>query len=701
MSANRSSPPCYDDYVEEAIGFATRWGRRLLVLLFVVSIAALGYYLFRGYLPEFHSDSAVKNLLAAEVLREHSYFPHDWNYVNGDLWVVFGQAFVIPLLPFLANGYKLHAISGLISSAIVLFSLWLVSGMVIRSFWVRFVVLTIFAGGVSTNMAENLFGQISYGNVLYLSVLTLYLGWRFLDARTLRSTVGWAVGFALLGILTFWGNPQRAAAYDAAPLLVAVAAWALASGDLLVWRPGARRWVPSPVAWKAFWLCLLLLSSAIIGTALHSLAIAHVNNIEGAGSAKWLGFGGIVSNLSNVVQGMLGIFGAILPPDQRVISPSGIYYAGRFVGICAMLVLMPIATIRLIKDARPAARMFGAFVGAGLALFVFLQVTTTTPDMSDPVSSGRYMLPFLVLGVVAIASFAEARGVRQLPGLAAWGALLVLLSSLISPLNSFSRMYRPYGSAVQQILAEDLKHAGLKYGYATYWNAGAVTVLANSEVAVRQVTFQGGLPMPFRHLASNYWFRPEAWKGQTFLALRPDELKQLDRDALFAYTGQPEKILTLGDFTVFVFPDNIAAKIPGWNKQRTSDPSTDLRISSDSKHMIGQLKKNGAQNWLESGQGEQGYLHFGPYVTLPEGKYRAEIDVTAEAKGAAGIVDIISEKGTHVFAAQAIEGAENEQQLVFDLDVGKEGAKELEVRVFSNGEGVMKLRRIELAPISH
>lgn len=674
---------------------AGKWGRRLLPLLFAASVVALVYYLFKGYLPEFHTDSAVKNLLAAEVIRESSYFPDDWNYVNGDLWVVFGQAFIIPLLPFLTNNYTLHAVSGLISALIVLSSLWFASSMVIRSRWLRFVVVTTFAGGVSVVIAENLYGQVSYGNVLYLAAFTLYFGWRWLEATATRGRVGWAIAFLMLSLLTFWGNPQRAAAYDAAPMLVATAAWAVGRGDVLVWRPGARRWVPSPDAWRAIWLCAMLLCAAVVGMLLHSFAMAHVNNAEGAGAARWLAFEGFARNVVNTLHGMLGIFGGIPPQDQRVISPSGIYYGVRLFGILTLLAVMPFAISRFLKDARPSARMFAAFVGSGLCLFVFLQITTNTPDMTDPITSARYMLPSLVLAVVVVAAYAEVNGPTRPAGLAAWMALLVLLSSLISPLNPFSRLYRSYSPSIQQQLAADLRANGLQYGYATYWNSGVVTVLSGGEVSVRQVLLKDGMPFPHRHLASNHWYRPNAWKGPTFLALRQEELKDVDRKALFAYTGNPEKELRLGDFTVWVFPNNISAKMPGWDKKRSSDPDPFIPIDESSRHAIGQLLGVADERVLRSEKGQKGFLHFGPYIDLPAGRYQLALELESNAPARAGYVEVVTDLGGKMLASQEI--AAGTSHLVLDVNA-ESGAKGVEIRVYSNGEGAMTLHRIAVLP---
>lgn len=683
------------DYLDTLADKVAIASKRLLPLVFVASVAALVYYLFRGYLADFHSDSAVKNLLAQEVIREGTYFPSDWNYVNGDLWVLFGQVPIIPLLPFFKNGYALHAVSGLVSSAVVLLSLWLVSAMAIRGFWIRFAIVTVFAGGVSAMMAENLFGQISYGNVLFIAALTLYFGWRWLEAISVKEGIAWGMSFGILVLLAFWGNPQRAAAYDAAPMLAAIAAWAYARGPLATWRPGLRRWAPSRSAWRAIGLLAILVTSAGTGALFHVISIASVNNIDGAGAARWLDFSGMERNLWFSLQGALGIFGGLPPADGRVISLAGIYFALRFVSILILLLLMPIAIVRLLGDSRPSAKMFGAFVGTGLAVFVFLQVTTTTPDMSDPITSARYMLPSLAMGVIAVAALAEAKGFRSMSGAAGWLLIVVLLSSLISPLNPFSRIYRDYQKSPAQRLAAELERQGLEYGYATYWNAGSVTVLSGGDTHVRQINMVDGLPMPYRHLSSNHWYRPEAWQGRTFLALRDGEREGLDQGRFFSLVGRAEREFRFEDMTIWVFPGNIAAGLPDWNRAQSVHADLRVTISPASSHAIGSpLEENG--RWVLSARGgESGFLHFGPYMNLPAGRYEIGFDMRAESASKPGYVDVVSEMGKRELARANIPPLQD-GVLKVAFELGPGGAGGVEFRVHSSGTGALQLRGITI-----
>lgn len=684
------------DYIDDSIAVITRYGKGALVALFLVSIAALVYYLFKGYIPEFHSDSAFKSLIAGEVVEQGSYFPSDWNYVNGDLWVLFGQIFIIPLLPFFPNGYPLHAVSGLISSAIVLLSLWCVSGIVIHSRWMRLVVVTIFAGGVSWFMAENLFGQVSYGNVLYLQLFTLYFAWRWLEGGSRRARFGWLGALFSLSVLAFWGNPQRAAAYDLAPMLAAIVAWGCTRQTLLEWSPGARRWKLGDDAWRAIVLVAALFASAAVGVLLHSTSIAHVHNNAGAGSARWLTIAGARDNLWFTLEGILGAFGALPTPERPVMSLGGAYEALRLLGVLLMLVLLPVATCAALRDVRPSIRMVGAFAGSGICLFTFLQITTTTPDMTGPIISSRYMLPSLILGVVLLAGYAESQGVRSLKGLLSWAVLLVLLSSLIHPANSFSRLYRGTPPSAHVEAMNALKREGLHYGYASYWNSGVITILSGGDVKVRQIDFQSGVPVPRLHLASNRWYLPSAWKGETFLMLSRAELADFDKEAVFSLTGQPLREFAVGDFVVFVFKENLATTLPGWDTSGSAEPRRiGEPLSVLTRHQIGKLESIEGRQRLVAKQGEAGFLHFGPYVTLKKGDYQVRVDIAATGEGDVGYVDVVSGVGVSVLAKQPIIG-NAPGPLLLPIHAGDD-LEGVEVRVYSDGSSDMELSAITLS----
>jgi hypothetical protein len=275
------------------------------------------------------------------------------------------------------------------------------------------------------------------------------------------------------------------------------------------------------------------------------------------------------------------------------------------------------------------------------------------------------------------------------------GAVLVVLAtSALSPTHPFSFALTGRPADPRSQLIHLLESNGLRYGYGTYWNAGALTVLSGQQVKVRPVDLQQGMPIPKRHLSSNRWFRPDAWRGETFLLLRDSEAKTVKWDVVAAYAGKPSRTLRFQDFGVYVFPRNIAAVMPNWSDDLVTAVS--VRMSEASFHQIGAFDPTDGPGALVSEVGQSGYLHFGPYMRLKPGTYRAVVDVEtiASAPAAFGTVDVTSNGSSETHASLPLGQLGRQQiQLDFKLDhvVG-----DLEVRVFSTGAGRMKLHGIEL-----
>src|ERR1035437_2310725 len=134
----------------------------------LANIAGLIYFNFVTYQIFFHSDTAVANLLAEEVVKSGSLFPKDWTYVHDDILVVYGHLFIIPWLFFVKNGFFLHAVSGIISAALFLGGLWWLTGLLRFAKFYRLLALCVFSSGISPFLTEDLYGQVSYGVTGYL-----------------------------------------------------------------------------------------------------------------------------------------------------------------------------------------------------------------------------------------------------------------------------------------------------------------------------------------------------------------------------------------------------------------------------------------------------------------------------------------------------------------------------------------------------
>lgn len=82
----------------------------LVTIVFAINILLLYFYLTQEYRFFFHSDAAVKLLLADSMLN-NGFIAPDWFYANGDIWTFSPSLFAIPFVYIFGVTYKAHILS--------------------------------------------------------------------------------------------------------------------------------------------------------------------------------------------------------------------------------------------------------------------------------------------------------------------------------------------------------------------------------------------------------------------------------------------------------------------------------------------------------------------------------------------------------------------------------------------------------------
>lgn len=663
---------------------------RVLTLLVVLNVALLLCYIWVGYKSEFHSDDAVANLLAQEIVETGQLFPRYWNYVNGDLWVFFTHTWIIPLLAFFPNNFELRAATSVIGVGLILYSTWLVCSALDMSRRARLLTLALIAGGLSTNMASNLFGQLAYGTMYYMLCFMLYSAWRFFHTRG-YARLGWALATAAVILLEAWGHPQRAAVYYLLPLAAACAAL-----YAMRWHPD-RPIRPAPGA-AVFGLVVAVVAATGIGAVLHGHAMSQLHGIQPAGiSAAWLGYDGMVRNAGMAIRGLLSLLGGLPRPDTAVVTGPGVVAAIRFLSAVVLLVLLPWALLRNLRTNHPARVFMAVAALTSFALSLFVFVTTSIVDISVPEASVRYLVPGL-MGIVLILVLvvADDRNAGAAPRIA--GALAIAVLVFTSPV-SLSLTNLPTRMAQGELdasndrmrLVQFLKSQKLEYGYANFWNAGQLTVLSSQATKIRPILYPDGLPAPMHHLSSDRWYEASGWNGPSFLLLNPEEAKQVNWPELVKRTGQEPRFLEFEGWKIAVFDHNIARDFPAWGTE-VSAP-VDYPSAADTPHIIGRLSTG--PTGLTASKNEAGVLRFGPYRRLAAGRYRVSFKLRAEGAGVRdfGHVDVAADN--RVFGHGKLDRP-GEQVVTVPLVLDK-FTRGLEFRVFSTGAGELTIYNVQLA----
>ena len=644
-----------------------------MLVILAVNILFLFSYIFIYYQSEFHSDSAAKVLLAREIYDTGQFYPKNWNYVNGDLFVVFGHLFIVPLLAFMPAGYSAHAISGAIFAGVIIYGVWLITELATIPVWRRIAVVAVAASGVSGFMAENLYGQVSYGVVIFFGCYLIYFSSKYLSSEESKKKK-WGFLFFCFIFLAYWANPKRAIVTYSAPLIAALI-WLIFLADI----KNRRRF---------FEIIGISLIGALGGSILHSITIADVNNIQGAANARWLPFDLIFRNITLALKGVYAQLGGLPVENASLFSKTGLYSGLRFTIASLAIVLAPIAIRRAMRTDNRGLNLIALFAAFSILITLFLQISTTVPDMSDPIQSSRYLVPGVMLCLILIL-ISPLKWSRPPVWIISVAAVLI---TIISGAYSNYLMSADYSAKVlsqsgqvnpdrQKILAL-LAEKNLEYGYATYWNAGVLSVLSDEKTRIRQVQLHNGIPVPMRHLSSNRWYRPASWRGKTFLLLQENEVAHLNWGKLAQFGLTPDTQYKTSGFVVIVFKENIASFIPGWDTRY--EESTKFLPFEGVLSQVGRLVKSdtGSGYILVAEKGESGALHYGPYVDVEPGRYRVTFDVQAEQSTSAVVrIDVAAAPDQKIYSELVLTESKEPQKIEFNL----EKPRTLEFRVWALG----------------
>lgn len=660
------------------------------VVLLLFNLACLIWYLFFGYQAFIHSDSAVKVLLAKEIFDSGQIFPDAWNYVNGDLFVVFGHLFIVPLLYWIQPGFTAHALAGVGTTFFILLSVWLLLREIGVSRLGSIILVSLVTSGFSGFMIENLYGQVSYGLVICIANFLLYFCIRYLKSANNRGRWPLLAVF-LLTVVAIWSNPLRGGVVYIVPLIGALF-FTLYSDESQVNRP------------KYILLLLILIISFFVGAYFHRTVLTSVNNIQGASAARWLSYEQMQQNFSHLMKGIFAILGGSVKAGNSITSIAGIYEAIRLCASLVLIFLMPISLSRLIQNGDFPKKIVAIFGFIALGITIFIQVFTTVPDMNDPVQSSRYLVPslFLISLLVFIIPFSSAGYENNhILRFMVYGLVIVNIGSAYpnffrSNLSGDILAQPGQVSDSRKEIIKFLISNDLHYGYAAYWSAGVNSVLSDGDVLIRQVSIEQGIPMPMRHLSSNSWFKAEAWSGKTFLMLTSEESTRVNWVKMRELGVEVDKVLNAFGFKIYVFKSNIASVLPGWD--RSFSHGVLYKANSDSLRQVGQFNPDVAGGAVISEIGEVGALHYGPYVSVDPGKYTVVFDVEAHPRdnGKSVRLDVVAQGGAVVFS----ENSFREISAPIEMEVFVKKTSVLEFRVFSLGNSRVVFRSIRMQHIS-
>ncbi len=538
----------------------------LLLVSFLAIVASALLYIVHFYRPFFTSDEAVMNMLAGAMAEQGRLFPKGWIYNNGDLMVPSGALIIAPLLRWMPNGFAVHSVAAVFAVFLLLSSLiWLLRTLRMPLDAILIVSMLVASG-------------FSFYAVMFVLAQTSYVWWPagFLLGATLiyryRAYQGSKRAHALIPLLLFLlvfslsvSNPGRVLLMMVLPLYVF---------DLAL---GRERSIPAERR-VLHWTRMLGLRDALVifslgggfllATVLYVVLqyTGTIQTIYGAASLRWGGWDSVPRHAEMFARGWFNYVGGV--GEARDGTAISMILTGFRYVVIASLTVIGMREVWAIPHQCDRARraLAAAFIAAFVPILAMYLLFESLAFLNQWPTVRYFTVPIYIL--VALAAFA----LRDL--VTAWPrcALILLSITAICFVAVASYRFLPVyarstadfwktGNSRTMRLGELLQEHGLRWGYATYWTAGATTVMSDSAVHVYAVTIDGRGIAPYSFMALHDWYRPQRWGGKTFLALAPNDADEAQSQLLEQKLGPPESVIESPDYRVAIYDRNIAEDI--------------------------------------------------------------------------------------------------------------------------------------------
>jgi hypothetical protein len=350
-----------------------------------------------------------------------------------------------------------------------------------------------------------------------------------------------------------------------------------------------------------------------------------------------------------------------------------IFYAG----------IVVYAIVRLAKrdEAHRGAHWLAlySFMSAACCLSVFTLITYLWPPQS------RYFTAAMTWPVIVVGVFVASHWRRAIAPLAAAGTAAAALSIGVGTyaMAQGNELGTHYTLAENACIDNALEGAGLRNGIANYWDARVVQLPSRLNLNIAQYSRDF---YPMHWITSKRYFKAR----YDFAILSDyDPGDKISVDAVLRLNGQPEQIVNCGTSKLYLY---------GKDRLRVGkfdSPGDSYRWGAcELPTVIGQ--KTAACGMRKQDEKQAGPLSFGPYATLPAGRYAFEIHYVSPADKARTVADwdVMMQGATPPRLTggpmKGTDGAAGAVRGTFDVGMPSDG-KLVEIRTLATADSTLEI----------
>ncbi len=498
----------------------------LPISIFLGVIASVVYYITVGFKSEFHAD-CTDTIMWANASHESGHV-YDENFSYA-CFLPFGINLIMqPLISIFGLSLKAHIIGmlGYLILLVVFFCLMLKEmHWNIRS--ICFAGSVMLAVTVSSQKLREIFWQhtIYYSLGLLFIVIGLYLYFRLLnlsnkrqsldpkDKKSQRLFLHFLITFVCLAVFIMFTATDGISALSifAIPFIAAIFAEAFANDSNKIFSLKTLKTFASAAIFGVMILLGIKLNERWVGdmTAGYQEAYSAYS-----GMSTW------IEHIQNLPLAWMRLFGVEDMSGQPLFEKKSILNLLRIAASIILAVMPIIATCYYskIKKAKGSQALriwiWIHWASSAIVLVGYICGLLSTADWRlTPIIGTSLMLSIIFVHYIAVSKISSGRIIA----LISIPVILVAILNIQGLINLSKKDYKKENYLFG--LTELIEDAGLSYGYASFWNANAITLISDSEVKVRDVNVSEYGVSKRLYQSSSEWYKDQPGQDEYFLLL--------------------------------------------------------------------------------------------------------------------------------------------------------------------------------------
>ena len=621
-------------------------------ILFTLTII----YIFTIWNLSFHSDSAAANILAREQIRTGKIFPETWHTSTG-LFIFFYNSLIVPFSIFTNNQIMLRDIAVAVVLTLFVILFYFFSKKIFKSKF-SLIYLCLFFSGTSSMVIDIAFAQGAYLISLLdgIIILTLFLAsiteeWKIKNMRNYVFLLFYMVYQSLYGPLNL--------AYQIIPLFGAAFLYFIIENWKSPFNEICQQLARGGKVFAA------LIFSVFTGLAGYCKLASYVDFNSGVNIV----YPGIAENVDKFLRFVLNAIG--FRSGVELFSIPGLMNVVIIVAFVSA-VLCCVLLFRRYQEQPFAVKILMLYSLIICVIFLFFDFFVYC--QTD--GTERYFFkPLIFIWILAsyyLYTYFFTQGVMA----KTIGIIVIAVFSLPNMLLVIPQVFHYSQDRREQLgLVNYLKENDLKYGYATFWNAGNNMVLSDFEIEIGGISLTDPIS-PYLWLSSDISYDPSQHNGDSFLLLTQDECDWFCNSAALQRLGEPKEVLTYGNYIIYVFPYNISENEFKGSGYKNTELIRNMCVSDTSMIMdSGGLSVTAGQ------------VIYGPYMPLESGKYKIDFDFT-EILGDVTL-RLTSDSGANILLERSLET--EEKQVIIELS---EAVENFEIVLTTDGSAAISSIKI-------